>query len=90
MDSKDTIISDQKQKITALQHQIDTLTSTVEELQEVIRELRLQLNQDSHNSSQPPSKDGFKKVRVESLRKKFGGQKGHKGITWNCLMSQIT
>lgn len=45
--------------------------------------LREQLNQNSQNSSKPPSTDGF--VKPRSLRKKSGkkpgGQPGHKGST---------
>ena len=76
MDEKDRLIAE-------LQKQIETLTSTVKELQDIIRELHRQLNQDSHNSSKPPSSDGFKKPRTKSLRestgKKQGGQHGHPG-----------
>ena len=76
MDEKDRLIAE-------LQKQVETLTSTVKELQEIIQELRRQLNQDSHNSSKPPSSDGFKRPRTKSLRKhtgkKQGGQPGHPG-----------
>ena len=52
-------------------------------LEERIVELERQLNQNSKNSSRPPSTDGFK--RVQKKRKKGekppGGHKGHKGHT---------
>ena len=64
--------------------QNERLTNTIIDLQETIKELRRQLNMDSHNSSKPPSSDGYKKPnKARSLRKptgrKPGGQNGHSG-----------
>lgn len=57
-----------------------------EKLQQEIKGLKDKLSIDSHNSSKPPSTDGFKKkARPISLRtkssKKQGGQQGHPGKT---------
>lgn len=63
--------------IHALQQQVEALTARVKELED-------RLGKDSHNSSKPPSSDGYKKKPV-SLRpvtgRKTGGQQGHNGKT---------
>lgn len=69
--------------IEAHQKQIAELTTTIEKLQKRVEELESQVNKNSHNSSKPPSTDGFKKQRGQrgrkKSRKKPGGQKGHDG-----------
>jgi transposase len=61
----------------ALQNAVETLESRVSHLEAI-------LAKDSHNSSKPPSSNGFKRP-PKSLRcksnKKVGGQKGHNGTT---------
>lgn len=53
------------------------------ELKARIAELERRLNQNSSNSSKPPSLDGFNKPKPKSLREKSGkpsgGQRGHAG-----------
>ena len=61
------------------------LQQQLTEQQELIQALQDQLAKDSHNSSKPPSSDGPKKGRRQSLRgsgqRPRGGQRGHKGRT---------
>ncbi len=73
----------------AVGKQVECLASQLEKQNEAIKELQARLSKDSHNSSKPPSSDGYGKKppqkRTESLREKGqksnGGQLGHKGHT---------
>ena len=69
--------------ITEQQRLIAELSDENAQLKAQIAELTSQLNQNSRNSSRPPSMDGFR--RPQTPRKKGerppGGQKGHKGHT---------
>ena len=66
---------------------IESLESQVKELTERLVALESRLNQNSRNSSRPPSTDFFvkEKPNPKSLRKpsgkKPGGQEGHPGTT---------
>jgi len=59
------------------------LVSVIQRLESQLQTLEDQKNKDSHNSSQPPSSDGYKKPSPHSLRhrsgKEAGGQAGHVG-----------
>ena len=65
---------------------IEQLQNRIISLEVEVKSLREQLAKDSHNSSKPPSSDGFKKPdQTKSQRepsgKKPGGQPGHEGST---------
>ena len=73
----------------AVGKQVEGLANQLEKQNQAIQELKARLSKDSHNSSKPPSSDGYGKnppqKRTESLREKGqklnGGQPGHKGHT---------
>lgn len=72
------------QLVSSLFQIIEDLHETVQRQEKRISELEKRLGKDSHNSSKPPSTDGFRKA-PKSLRSKgknkSGGQKGHRGTT---------
>jgi transposase len=75
--NKDELMKLEKEEIIAL------LLGVIEQLTAEVTELKARLNQNSKNSSKPPSSDGFNKPKPTSLRKPsgkaIGGQKGHEG-----------
>ena len=68
---------------------IESLESQIKDQSERLRSLESRLNQNSRNSSRPPSTDFFVKDKPnpKSLRKKSGknpgGREGHPGSTLN-------
>jgi transposase len=80
--------------IALVENLLKAQADAIEKLESRIQVLEDQANKDSHNSSKPPSGDGFKK-RPQSLRaksgRKSGGQAGHLGSTleWVDLPDEI-
>ena len=72
---------------------IKSLESQIKELSERLQSLEARLNQNSRNSSKPPSTDYFTKEKpiFKSRRKKSdkkpGGQEGHKGTTLDMVIN---
>lgn len=56
-----TVIEELLETFKAQQQTIDTLTMKLDQANARIAELEEQLHKDSHNSSKPPSSDGFDK-----------------------------
>ncbi len=78
------IIEDQSMQIKSLLEENKLLREENESLKSRIRILESQISKDSHNSSKPPSSDGFKKKIYNNRKsgsKPVGGQKGNKGET---------
>jgi transposase len=77
------IINTLTQRVKEQEETIKSLLKTIDELNQIIKELTEKLNRNSRNSSKPPSSDGLSKPSPKSLRKpsgkKPGGQKGHPG-----------
>lgn len=77
-------ISELKTENVLLREQVASQAVLIAQLIERIQVLEERLSQDSHNSSKPPSSDGFARPpKKRSLRKasgkKAGGQNGHLG-----------
>ncbi len=70
--------------IEAMFVRMDALVEEVEHQKERIQALEDQLAKHSGNSGKPPSSDGLKKPRTQSLRKKSGRQtRGTEGTSWS-------
>jgi len=79
--------------IQRLETIIEEQAIRIAELEERVRLLESRLNQNSHNSSKPPSTDSFikqkpnPKSRRQKSDKKPGGQEGHQGTTLNMVIN---
>jgi len=76
-------IEELKVLVISLLSKIAELENKISDLERENKELLARLQLDSHNSSKPPSTDGYKKQSVlpRPRHEKRGGQKGHKGNT---------
>ena len=82
IESQSVLINVILEMSTGILAQNERLTTTIVDLQENIKELRRQLNMDSHNSSKPPSSDVYKKPnKARSLRKATGRKPGGRMAT---------
>jgi transposase len=73
-----------RREIAALRQQLSVALQVIEQMQQRMQELEAQLQQDSHNSHWPPSRDkgrGQSKSLRKPSGKKAGGQAGHEGRT---------
>jgi transposase len=81
----------QAKTIDVLTQQVSSLTRQVDSLTVEVKTLKEKLSKNSHNSSKPPSSDGYSKPAPKSLRKKSGkpsgGQRGHKGQTLRMVVT---
>ena len=77
------IIKIQQKTIETLTAKLEETNAKLEKANARIAELEEQLHKNSHNSSKPPSTDGYEKPSPKSQRKKSGkkagGQNGYKG-----------
>jgi transposase len=85
-DAMCSLVQDLCASFCALQDEFASLMAVTTDLAKQVQELKSRLAMDSHNSSKPPSSDGYKKPpRPQNLRSKSGkrpgGQKGHAGCT---------
>jgi transposase len=85
MSTREEILACYAQGPDAVVDLVGALQDAVGVLSLRVKQLEDRLDKDSHNSSKPPSSDGFKKPNPKSLRGKSGrssgGQKGHPGRT---------
>ena len=70
-------------RLTKVENDNNRLVVENKSLKSRVSELESQINQNSNNSSKPPSSDGYKKKPAIPRRQggRPGGQKGHKGHT---------
>jgi len=68
--------------ILSLQETVLRLENENKDLKQKVKDLEFRLSKDSHNSSKPPSSDGYQKKAIVNQRtktgKSIGGQPGHK------------
>jgi len=83
----------QEREIQSLRAELAQALAALSQANAYIKQLQGQAGKDSHNSSKPPSSNGFKEPvrKTQSLRgpsgKKSGGQVGHQGKTLMMVQS---